>query len=218
LYDQTRQAAHDRQIRNQRGELRTKLPDDLIRQRRLRHMPASATASVMAAIFGDVRFDRWQFGDLMASRVAHVVACLQAALARRTRVRDQIHDHVHSLGGDQRPRVARMAGLPARLAAALAPTAAHPLLTGESVRRWWLRGNRGVLVAQRQLTFEIGDLLLGVSNVFGRLRQLPLTLGQFAAESFVLSFQPLFGLRAASSLRLRHALHGTPIRLLCTDP
>jgi hypothetical protein len=86
----------------------------------------------VAAIFRDVRFDARQFGDLMASWVAYVVGRLQAALAMRTRVRDQIHDRVHTLGEDHRPRVSRTAGLPARLPAALAPTASHALSTGES--------------------------------------------------------------------------------------
>jgi hypothetical protein len=78
------------------------------------------------------------------------------------------------------------------------------------VEFWW---------AQRQLTFEIGDLFLRVSDVFGRLRPLRLTPGQFATESFVLSFQPFHSLRTAlPSLGLRHALHGTPVGSICTAP
>ena len=122
-----------------------------------------------------------------------------------------IHDRVHTFGGDQRSRVSRMPRPLARLSAALAPTASHALLTGESIRRGWFRGNGGVLVAQRQLSFEIGDLRLGVGDVSGRLHQLPLTLDQLAA-------QPCLGLRAAPSLRLRHALRGTPVGSTCTDP
>src|SRR3990172_5942266 len=125
---------------------------------------------------------------------------------------------MYRLHPPKRPACAMMARLPARLPAALAPTASHALSASESVRRWWFRGDRGVLVAQRQLTLEIGDLFLRVDDFFGRLRQLPLTLGQFATESFILPFQPFLGRCTAPPSRLRHALHGTPIGSICTDP
>ena len=105
--------AHDRQIRNQRGELRTELTDDLVGQRGLRHLPAHGTPTAVTAIFGDVRFNRRQFRDLMASWVARFITRVQRSFAVVTRVGNRVNGRVHTLGGDQRPRVSGMAGLPA---------------------------------------------------------------------------------------------------------
>ena len=74
LHDQARHPADHREIRNQRRELRTKLPLDLNGQRRLRRLAARRTAPSMAAIFGNVRLDGRQLGDLMPSRVADLIA------------------------------------------------------------------------------------------------------------------------------------------------
>jgi len=71
---------------------------------------------------------------------------------------------------------------------------------------------------ERQLAFKMGDLLLRVGDFFGRLGQLSLTFRQFAAESFVLAFQPFLGVIARLSLGARHATHGTPIGSICTAP
>jgi hypothetical protein len=67
------------------------------------------------------------------------------------------------------------------------PTASQTPTAGASVRRRLFRGERRVLIAQRQLTFEIGDLFLGIGTCLRCLRQLPLALDQFTAESLVLS-------------------------------
>ena len=111
-----------------------------------------------------------------------------------------------------------MAWLATRLAAAFASTTSHALLSGQSVRGGWFRGDRRVLVAQRQLPFEIRDLFLCVGDFLRRFRQSSLAFRQFVPESLVLAFQPFFGVRIAPSLPLRHALHGTPIGSICTDP
>jgi hypothetical protein len=149
---------------------------------------------------------------------ADLIARLQRTLAVTTALRYQIDGRIHALGGHHRPRVAGMSWLPARLPAARVPTASQALSTGESVRRRWLRSDRGVLIAERQLTFKIGDLLLRVRDFFGGLGQPSFALHQFAAETFVLASQPLVGVRTQSSLGPRHASHGTPMRSICTAP
>ena len=104
-----------------------------------------------------------------------------------------------------------MAWLATRRAAALASTPSPALSAGQAVRGGGFRGDRGVLVAQRQLPFEIRDLFLRVGDFLRRVRQLSLALGQFAAQPLVLALQPFFGVRIAPLVPRRHALHGTPI-------
>jgi hypothetical protein len=86
------------------------------------------------------------------------------------------------------------------------------------------RGGRGVLLSQCQLTFQNGDLFLGVCNALLCLVQLPLTLGQlpltirqFAAQPLVLLSQSL-ALIALRPFLAEHASDGTPISLICTAP
>jgi hypothetical protein len=74
----------------------------------------------MTAVFGEVHFEGWQFRDLMPAWGADTVAWPQGVLALSTR-RGQIHDGLHPLDGDQRPRVSRMAWLPTWFAATLLP-------------------------------------------------------------------------------------------------
>ena len=218
LHDQAGQPTDHRQVGNQRGELRPKLPDRIIGQRRVRHATALSTPSVMAAIFRDVRLDRRQLRHLMTPRMALFVAGMQHAATMATRVRGEIDDRVHALDRDKGAGVTWMARLATRLAAALPPTTTHTLVSGQSVRGGWFRRDRGVLVTQRQLPFEIGDLFLRVRNFLRRFRQSSLAFRQLMAKSLVLALQPFFGVRTVPSLLLRHALHGTPIDSICTDP
>jgi hypothetical protein len=136
---------------------------------------------------------------------------VQAASTVSAPLRDMMDHAVYAVRGHQRTRVPRMAGLAARLAAALAPTAANPLSAGETVRGRRLRGDRRILISQRQLTFQIGDAL-------GLLGDLALALGQLPAQTLNLLLQAFVDVLALLSLGPRHASHSTPIRSICTDP
>jgi hypothetical protein len=138
------------------------------------------------------------------------VALVQRTLATITGRRNQIDESLHALRWDQRASVAGMPALAATAAAAFGSTSAKALPPGETVGRRGLRRGRRVLLSQRQLTFEVGDPLLGVRNLFFRFGQLSLTLGQFAAQALVFSLQPLAIVRALSRFP-EHASHGTPI-------
>ena len=165
--------------------------------------------AAMAPVLGDVRRNRREIRHLMATRRADRITRVQAAGTLSAQVRHMIDHVVHPVCRHQRSPMSAMSRLAARPAVTLPPTTTDALAACESVRGGRLR-RRGVLVPQRQLSFEIGNLLL-------RLGELPLAFGQFTTQALVLSFQPLFGVRVAlPSLGLRHALHGTPIKSVCT--
>ena len=71
-----------------------------------------------------------------------------------------------------------MTRLAAWLALALlsAPTP-QPLLTRQSIRGGWLGCGRGVLLPQRQLTFQVGDLLFRFGDLPFGVNQLSVALG-----------------------------------------
>ena len=211
LDDQARQPAHDRQIRNQGRELRSELPRDLVRQRRLRRASARATAPPMAAILDDVRLDGGQFRDLMASGITDGVARVQPVLAMATRLGDQINGLIRTLGGNQGARMPGMSGLPTGLASTLRAATAFALTAGEAIGGRRLRGRRRILLAQRQLSLQIGDAL-------GLLGNLALAVGEFPSQALNLLLQALLGVLALLSLGPRHVSHGTPIGSLCTAP
>jgi hypothetical protein len=79
-------------------------------------------------------------------------------------VRGEIHSHVDALGGDQRTMPARMVRLAARLPPTRRTPAPHARLTSETIGRGQLRGEGGILLAQRELALEVGDpfRLLGI--------------------------------------------------------
>jgi hypothetical protein len=173
----------------------------------------------MAAILGDVRLDGGQLRDLMAAWITDGVACVQPVLAMATRLRDQMHGLIRTLGGNQWARMPRMSGLSTGLAATLRAATAFALAAREPIGGWRLRGRRRVLLPQCELPFEIGNPLL----VFGVL--LP--------ESFVLLPQPLDLLSLARRLVVTdtriirvprcptsadHARYGTPTVSTCTAP
>jgi hypothetical protein len=83
-------------------------------------------------------------------------------------LRNMIDDlvHVHLLGGDQWPKVPRMTRLPARSAPTRESSPAFALPTGKLVRRGWLGRGRGILLAERELPFEIDDLLRLFRDLF----------------------------------------------------
>jgi hypothetical protein len=154
----------------------------------------------------------------MSARRAHDVPPTQQTLTPITRGWDEIHDGLHPLRRNQGTAVAGVPRLTATAAATLGPTAANALPSGEPVGRRRLRRGRRVLLSQRQLTFEVGNAFLRVGNLFLRLVQCPFTVGQFAAQSLVFSFQPLAIVGALPLFSPEHASHGTPIGSTCTDP
>ena len=210
LHDHARQPAHDRQIRNQGRELRTELSLDLVRQQRWRRASARATAQPMAAIFGDVRLDGWQFRDLMASRIPDGVARVQPMLAMPTRLGAKINGLIRPLGGHQWARMSGMSGLPTGLSSALRAATAFALATSETIGRGGLGRRRRVLQSQRELPFQ-------VRNALGLLGDLAFTFGELTTQSLNLSLQTLLGV-AQLLISFRHAAHGTPIGSTCTAP
>ena len=126
-------------------------------------------------------------------------------------VRNMINDRVHLIGGYQRSRVTRVARLAARLAAALDPTTAPPLTTGESIRRRRFRRDGRILLSQGELPLQILDLA-------GLLGHLLRTLFQLATQAVVFVPQPLQlfdvtgGLFTSASPRLLHSPERTELR------
>ena len=103
----------------------------------------------------------------------------------------------------------RVTGLSAGFPLALVLAAAPSLLAGQSVGGRWLGGVRGVALAQLQLPLQIRDLLLGVRNLLLTFADLFFALGDFTAEFFILSLQPLIftlQLLPAGSCRLPMAI------------
>jgi hypothetical protein len=165
----------------------------------------------MASIFGDVRRDRRQLRHLVPPWVAHDIARVHGPLSVTTDVRDEIHDRVHALGGDQRSRVTGMAWLSAGLASTLPAAPPCALTPGKAIGRRGLRRRRRVLIAEGELTLQFGDPL-------GLLSHLPLTFGKLPAQALHLVLQPFLSVRPLLSLGPRHASYGTPIGSTCTAP
>ena len=136
LHQPARHPTDHRQVRDQRRELRAELAGDGRRHRRLGRLPARRTDHVRTLILGDVRVDRRQFRDLMAAGLARhpAPARRQPMLAMPTRVRKDVDDRIHALGGHQWTTMAGMARLAARLAAALLAAAPLPLAACQARR------------------------------------------------------------------------------------
>ena len=133
LHDQARQAADDRQIRNQRGELRAELPGALVGHGRHRACPAGRTVPLMTAILGKMRGDRGDLGDLMPARVALIVPRVEAVRTAATGLRDEVDDRIHSPKGHQLTMVARMARLTTGFAATLDAPSPQTLSSCEAI-------------------------------------------------------------------------------------
>src|SRR5215469_5257593 len=84
-----------------------------------------------------------------------------------------------------------MAGLSTHLAAALLASAPRARFAGQPVRGRRLGGIGRVLLAQRQLVFQIRDLPFGVRNLPFGVRDL-----LFGVRDLLLLFSDLFGLTA----------------------
>jgi hypothetical protein len=206
------QPTDDGQIGDKAGQVRPELADDVVRHARVGRAPAMRTRCVVTSIFGHVRLDARHLRHLVPARRADDVPPTQRALTAITRRWDEIDDGIDALRGNQRPAVAAMTRLAAGPAPTLSPTPSNPWPAGKAVRRWWPGGSRRVLLAQRQLPFEVGNAFLSLSNLFLRLVQCPFTLGQFAAQSLVLSLQPLAIVDAWPLVPPQHPSDGTPIR------
>ena len=157
--DQPRHAADDRQVRNQRRQLRPELVRMLVRQRRERDRAAGRTLPPMTAILRDVRGDRRQLGDLMSPRLADVMPRVQPVRTAATGIRNEIHERIHVLQGHQLAMMSRMPGLTAGLAATLHATTTLTLLTREAIGGRRLRRGGRILLVQRELALEIGNPL-----------------------------------------------------------
>ena len=135
-----------------------------------------------------------------------------------TRLGDEIDGGLHAISGDQRPRVARMAWLSARVAPTPLAATSFARSAGEPIGGRRLRRGRRVLLSQSQLTFQVDDLFLGLCDLLGLFRDLSIAFGQFTAKPFHLVLQTLLSVFALPSLGPRHAPHGTPIGSICTGP
>jgi hypothetical protein len=164
------------------------LADRLRGQHRGRQMSAPATPSAVASIFGDVRRHRRQFCHLMAPRLAELIAGAQQVLAVATDVRRQLDHRVHARWGDKRARIARMPALATRFAPTLDPATANPLPAGQAIGAGWLRRGRRILLAQRELTFQI-------FNLAGLIGELLRSIVQFPTQALILAPEPLQFLR-----------------------
>ena len=63
----------------------------------------------------------------------------------------------------------------------------RPLLTGQSVRRWWFGGVGGVLFPPRQLLLQIGNVPFGVGDLFFGVSDLFFAFGYHTPKVFVFS-------------------------------
>jgi len=198
LDDQPRHAAHDRQIGNQRRQLRPELRRVLVGQRREGDRVAVWTLATMAAVLSDVRGNRRQLRHLMPARISDGMPRVQAARAVAACRWCEIHNRIHAFDGHQLAMASRMARLPAGLASTFHPTTPRPLLTREAVRGGGFRGNRRILLLQCELTLEIGNALRLLLELF--------------AEAFVLLAQAFDLLRPAITRVARWLV--TPRQLL----
>jgi hypothetical protein len=105
-------------------------------------------------------------------------------------LRQQHLDGIHFGCGNQCPMMSGVTGLASGLPFALVLAATRSLLAGQSVRRRWFGGIRGVPLAQGQLPLQIRNLLLGIRNLLLAFGDLLLALGYFAAQFFVFSLEP----------------------------
>jgi hypothetical protein len=82
----------------------------------------------------------------------------------------------------------RMTALAPRFATTLDPATAKPLATGETIRGRRLRRGRRILLAQRQLTFQIFNLAGLIGDLLRSIFQLP-------TQALILASEPLQFLR-----------------------
>jgi hypothetical protein len=142
----------------------------------------------MALIFDDASLDGRQFGYLMPLQGAGGLYLLdlprQGMAAVLALLRQDGPHLIHSLGGRQWAMRSAMAGLSTHLPPALLAPAPLSRFACQSIGGRRFGGIRGVLLAQRQLPLQVGDLLFGVGDLL-------IPFGYLTAEFFKLSLQPL---------------------------
>ena len=221
LHQPARDPTHHGEVRDQRRELRAELAGDGLRHGCLGRLPARRTHDVRTVILRHVRRHRRQFGHLMpAWRARHAAAARRQRLrAMPTRVREHVDHGIHTCGRHQRATMAGMPRLAARFAAALRAAAPFPWTTRQAIGRRRLRGGRRVLMAQRQLPFQVRDLLLGRRQLLVAVLQLPPKTRIFDGERlgrrgrWVMCSAGALGSRPQ---RCSHSPYGTPITPGCT--
>ena len=157
----------------------------------------------MTAVLGDMRGDWRQLRHLMATRVARLVAGVQATRTVRAAFWNEIDPRVHAINRHQLTMVTGMSWLPTRMASAFHPAPALTLVTRETIGRRRLGRNRGILLLQRELPLQVVDLAC-------LIRDLLRTLLKLASQVLVLALQPLQLLRA---LIRRASMTSSPLSL-----
>jgi hypothetical protein len=84
-----------------------------------------------------------------------------------------------------------MARLPTHLPPALLTPAPLSRFASQSIGGRWFGGIRGVLCAQRQLPFQVGDLLFGVGDLPLLVGDLLIPFGYLLTEFLDLTLLPL---------------------------
>jgi hypothetical protein len=87
--------------------------------------------------------------------------------------------------------MAGMALLSTRFALTLFPPPALPRIPSQSVGGRRFGGVGGILLARRQLSFQIGDLFFGVGDLLFGVGDLPIPIGYLLTEIFNLTLLPL---------------------------
>ena len=113
----------------------------------------------MTPVLRDVGLDRRQLGDLMAPWIADAVSRAQRVRTLPTGIGHEVDDRIDALEGHERAMVARMARLSADLAPTLHASAAHPWASCEPIGGRRFRSSGGILLAEGELAFKIGDPL-----------------------------------------------------------
>ena len=215
----TRHAAHHCQISDQHRQLRAELPGGFLRDRRTRAFATLRTYHTMALILDYLRLDVGNLCDLMPLHSADGLRFLnrrsQSMPAVLALLRQDRSNLIYSFSGHQWPMRSAMSGLPAHFPSALLAPAALSRLACQSIRRRRLGGVCGILLAQRQLPFQIRDLLLGIrdlllflGDLFRLFGQLLAQLLNFAAQALILTAQCL-AFRRWTPLAARSSMWGS---------
>ncbi len=94
-----------------------------------------------------------------------------------------------------------MTGLPTALPSTRRAATPVALAAGQSVGGRRLRGRCRVLLPQRQLVFQIGNLLVSFRDLLRPLGQLPIAFSNVALQPTILALQPFaLGFRALGAL------------------
>jgi len=123
---------------------------------------------------------------------------VQPARAGATRLGHKVHHRVHVLDRHQLTMVPLMPRLSTGLATTLDATTTSPLLAGKAIGGWGLRRDGGVLLTERKLPFEIGDLFRLLRELLAQpvvLAAQALDLLRLSITEITKSFDPSRSLR-----------------------